>query len=86
MLAAAPGSAQAMRELARSALRTRRVNEASRLFAQLGAHVSTVDARPEYWGGRVLALHLSGRRDDALAVAREGRRRQPRAVTAYARH
>ncbi len=74
MLAAAPGSHDAAREVALSALRTWRPREALALLERMAAQPGVIREWDLYWYYRILALELTGDLQKALQVAREARR------------
>ena len=83
MMAAAPGSEDAVREAALSARRVGRYEEALELFDRLDPDRGLIARWPSYWYN-VARTHLDNRNPvEALAAAREGIRRHGRYATGF---
>ncbi len=77
MVETAPGSINARREAALSALRVLRPREALRRLAQLDPERGLMRQWPEYWSPVAWSDHLLGEYDRELVAARRGRALDP---------
>jgi TolB-like protein len=77
MVETAPGSINARREAALSALRVLRPREALRGLAQLDPERGLIRQWPEYWSPVAWSDHLLGEYDRELVAARRGRALNP---------
>jgi len=74
---ASPGSVDARREAAISALRVLRPREALRRLEQLDPERGLMREWESYWSAAAWGLHLLGRHEDELTTVRRGRRLHP---------
>jgi TolB-like protein len=77
MVDAAPGSVDAQREAALSALRVLRPREALRLLKELDPEHGLMREWPAYWGAVAAAHHMLGEHEEELAAAGRGRQLFP---------
>lgn len=77
MLEAAPGSADAQREAALSAMRVLRAREALKRLRELNRERGLMRHWGDYWSALAWTQHMLGEHQDELAAARRGRQLYP---------